>query len=346
MTNRFECDDGVHQADCRICAVPFTFVKPARGPSPQCCGSECKKQRAKSDAARYRAEGRPYTLSRPGKLRKLRQFVCKECGNLFEKRQNVASYCGAECRGAAVSRALKALSEAKKGQQSKKCPSCGRLFIPCRPNSRQKKAGYEQRYCSRECNPGLARVHASRKDAKAAYRARAASRLPPKKCIDCGGNLHKRGLTYCELCNPKNKRPSVEKIITDICGACGSEFRWIYPGKGPGSKSYCGKECEKELQKAQKKAARVRRKRRIRLQAVELVVPRAVFARDGWRCKLCGVRTPEKLRGTIEPTAPELDHIVPLAAGGEHSYRNTQCLCRSCNAAKSDGPGGQLLLFG
>lgn len=44
----------------------------------------------------------------------------------------------------------------------------------------------------------------------------------------------------------------------------------------------------------------------------------------GHKCLKCG-RTDVKL---------ELDHVVPLALGGEHSIRNAQPLCRSCNGGK------------
>jgi 5-methylcytosine-specific restriction endonuclease McrA len=77
--------------------------------------------------------------------------------------------------------------------------------------------------------------------------------------------------------------------------------------------------------------------RRLRLGApLTTVDPFTVFDRDGWRCRACGTVTPKELRGTIEPNAPELDHVVPLAMGGGHTYKNTQLLCRSCNRLKSD----------
>ncbi|AKR55715.1 hypothetical protein XM25_07875 [Devosia sp. H5989] len=88
------------------------------------------------------------------------------------------------------------------------------------------------------------------------------------------------------------------------------------------------------------------RKLRERVQEVEAVNPLLVFERDRWTCKLCGRKTPKRLRGTVKPDAPELDHIVPLALGGEHSYRNTQCACRQCNSAKGATAMGQTLLFG
>lgn len=72
----------------------------------------------------------------------------------------------------------------------------------------------------------------------------------------------------------------------------------------------------------------------------------AVCTRDKWRCQLCGVSTPRRLRGTIDLRAPEVDHIIPLSYPGSpgHVWSNVQCACRRCNLAKSDKPLGQLRL--
>ncbi|WP_425516052.1 HNH endonuclease [Rhizobium leucaenae] len=83
----------------------------------------------------------------------------------------------------------------------------------------------------------------------------------------------------------------------------------------------------------------------LRAAYVENVDPIKVFDRDKWKCQICGVKTPRKLRGTLDDKAPELDHIMPLALGGAHSYFNTQCACRKCNAHKSDTPPAQPNLF-
>jgi 5-methylcytosine-specific restriction endonuclease McrA len=86
------------------------------------------------------------------------------------------------------------------------------------------------------------------------------------------------------------------------------------------------------------------RKARERGARTEVVNPYTVFLRDGWRCQLCGCRTPGTLRGTYKPNAPELDHIVPLALGGDHTYANTQCACRQCNISKGASVRGQFKL--
>lgn len=51
----------------------------------------------------------------------------------------------------------------------------------------------------------------------------------------------------------------------------------------------------------------------------------AVFARDGDACLKCG--TTENL---------SLDHIVPLASGGDNATSNLQTLCKSCNSSKGN----------
>jgi 5-methylcytosine-specific restriction endonuclease McrA len=59
-----------------------------------------------------------------------------------------------------------------------------------------------------------------------------------------------------------------------------------------------------------------------------------VLQESGWECAVCGVATPESLRGTVEPNAPEVDHIFPVSRGGSHEIGNLQCLCRKCNMSK------------
>lgn len=71
-----------------------------------------------------------------------------------------------------------------------------------------------------------------------------------------------------------------------------------------------------------------------------------IFKRDGYICQSCGCKTRPSFN-RFHPKRPELDHIIPLSLGGEHSKRNTQCLCRHCNATKyNTGTGDQMRLFG
>ena len=75
---------------------------------------------------------------------------------------------------------------------------------------------------------------------------------------------------------------------------------------------------------------------------IENVNPMRVFKRDKWKCQGCGIKTQKKY--TLMDSAAEMDHIIPLSKGGEHSYLNTQTLCRKCNQEKSNKIEGQLIL--
>lgn len=85
---------------------------------------------------------------------------------------------------------------------------------------------------------------------------------------------------------------------------------------------------------------RQRRKSRIRdyktrgAKVVDNIVLSDLLRRDNWKCKLCGKSVQKK--NIYADDAAEIDHIIPLSKGGEHSYDNTQILCRKCNREKGD----------
>jgi len=73
--------------------------------------------------------------------------------------------------------------------------------------------------------------------------------------------------------------------------------------------------------------------------------PIKVLERDRYVCQNCGRKTRPDFN-QWHPLYPNLDHIVPLSLGGDHSKANTQCLCRECNMTKHNtGKGDQLRLF-
>src|SRR5690606_1024132 len=129
---------------------------------------------------------------------------------------------------------------------------------------------------------------------------------------------------------------------------CGTELQRYARRCGPCAERASALAKKRYRQSPHHKAAR--RKTKAWRRAVERGVtaerfdPFEIFERDKWRCHICSTKTPKSLRGTYEDNAPELDHIVPLAAGGEHTRRNTACSCRKCNIEKADKPLGQLRL--
>jgi 5-methylcytosine-specific restriction endonuclease McrA len=255
------------------------------------------------------------------------RFACNQCGTVEGQRQGTGrpfTRC-APCRTSrATGRGARRIAEAVVNQHHR-CEGCGVSFKP--------KGADRTRFCSRECffeKAGQAR------------RARLAS-IPPKPerpCDVCGTAL-KKG-KRCASCSVVHARDYARaRAMRDHdatprrCAECGQQFSPVYGDK---LKRYCSRLCSK---KACNRTARIRYKALKRGATVESVNSTRVFVRDGWLCHLCGGKTDKARRGTYHPKAPELDHIVPLSKGGAHSYANTACAHRKCNAAKSDTIMGQ-----
>jgi hypothetical protein len=77
------------------------------------------------------------------------------------------------------------------------------------------------------------------------------------------------------------------------------------------------------------------RRARKRDAFVEVVVPREVYERDNWTCHICDLRI-NKATSNVwpRPTSPTIDHVIPLAKGGEHSYANCKAAHLRCNTRK------------
>lgn len=200
-----------------------------------------------------------------------------------------------------------------------RCLRCAEAFRPKRSN--------QVTFCGRPCAYAYrAEAALRRAESVAAERkAKRLERLPiqgppePKRC-SCGSYvLRKYARGRCEQCAASEvlaKRRANHATHRKTEAGRRSKSKW----------------------KASRRAL-------LRGVKVEPVDPINVFVRDRWRCQLCGVRTPQKLRGANSPLSPELDHIIPLSQGGEHSYRNTQLACRRCNLAKGGTVLGQMRLF-
>lgn len=77
---------------------------------------------------------------------------------------------------------------------------------------------------------------------------------------------------------------------------------------------------------------------------------KAVYARDGWRCQLCGHKVLKKAKRNrhtrrLHPRTASLDHIIPMSKGGPHCEANVQCACLRCNVRKQARLIGQTRMF-
>jgi 5-methylcytosine-specific restriction endonuclease McrA len=80
---------------------------------------------------------------------------------------------------------------------------------------------------------------------------------------------------------------------------------------------------------------RHRRRARARAAFVETVRRAEIFARDEYRCLLCGGAL-AMAECVPHPLAPTIDHVLPLARGGAHAPWNVQAAHFLCNSRKRD----------
>ena len=59
---------------------------------------------------------------------------------------------------------------------------------------------------------------------------------------------------------------------------------------------------------------------------------RAIFERDGWKCRVCGVTVDDRLPRD-DPRKATAMHIVAATNGGQWSDENIATGCRTCNVA-------------
>lgn len=173
-------------------------------------------------------------------------------------------------------------------------------------------------------------------------------RAPAKRPLNCEHEKPRfangRERKFCFACYPKPE-PAPRKPYTPAevqiatCG-CGVEFI-----KTLSRQVHCGAECRTRASNNSERHKRTAReldrgghRRRVRQFGGKYYNFKVsdVLERDGWKCRACGVDTPKDLRGEWVHNAPEIDHVVPISRGGDHSMDNTQCLCRSCNGLKKD----------
>ena len=197
------------------------------------------------------------------------------------------------------------------------CEQCHCVFV------RASKGGDQRRFCGRRCTGDHKRQAAA--PSKSALVARKATERAERKAFR----------------EARRNARAPKAIRTQPCETCGTVTVFkTRPGR------WCSRLCMRASLSWKARRRDKKHQRRARAAKVEREPLRVldVLARDGWRCQLCGCSTPKRLRGQMVDNAPELDHIVPLACGGPHTYANTQCACRRCNGAKGTNTVGQLRL--
>lgn len=255
--------------------------------------------------------------------------ICPVCGSTFvPKRQCKGVTCSRRCSG--LYSAQQKYPGCRVRERRITCAGCGRVVV--RKVRKSRDAG---KYCSRQC--------AFKHDPY--YNKPKPVVLPkqPIACEVCGRLQHKKRCSReCELeagrrWHLSHRKPKPARA----CVRCGTVFT---PPIGSKVRKFCSQVCGRRHGQRNSPRSHTSRARKFGVERCYSVTAVKVFDRDKWRCQLCGRATPKRLKGTIDPRAPELDHIVPLSKGGGHVWANVQCVCRRCNGMKSDTPRGQMRL--
>jgi len=209
------------------------------------------------------------------------------------------------------------------------CRFCGVEFKRQARGSRARDAGI---YCSRACAFNEKRRRA---DARIEQLRKAKTRACAVCSAQIVGGLSVTCSRRCRLLRNALIQRKVDaarsqKSITSQshCQMCGVSFVLVY---GVKRRLFCSERCQRRSARRISKASRRARLRNVKREPIN---PVAVFERASWQCQSCRVSTPRELRGSIDDRAPELDHVIPLAAGGSHTLDNVQLLCRRCNRDK------------
>lgn len=203
-----------------------------------------------------------------------------------------------------------------------------------------------QRTCGRACGATITR----RPTPKPKVKPEPKGRFTPVKPIDCpcGARVYVAKIARLEMCKPcalkhyrKNDKRRLGERQTE-CVVCQASITY----KG-GTPWYCSDTCRRSTThwKEQRRDAKRRRRALKRAAQVDHYTDREIFERDRWTCRLCLKRVYPDAR-VPHPKAPTIDHVIPLACGGDDTRANVQCACFECNTRKGTRGSQQLALVG
>lgn len=265
---------------------------------------------------------------------------CKHCGCEFEPTHGLQRYCSLECRDKQSGR------NTHQSNTLKVCQVCGKEFLAVKGS---------EKFCGQGCKQQHRNERSRAKYIHVTY---------VNTCQECGTEfVANRRKQYCsEQCKNKHKyeqqiirkwgsvnewqeemrkrkataiqdreaKAEAKKIWYEgTCVVCGAEFKTLNPAQ-----KTCSKECGKRLRNARKQ------KRIPKEQIVDKdITLEALYRRDSGVCYLCGKVcdwTDKRSENIVGGNYPSIDHIIPIARGGLHSWSNVRLAHFNCNVAKSD----------
>ena len=259
--------------------------------------------------------------------------TCRHCGAEFQRtaKGQPTAYCSTDCKRAEYAKRYPSKRDKVRAPHRPKLVVCAYCH---REAYRRVRGGKSDsgRFCSREC--AFQHIGHIAREREALRKIAGHWQWRPSPIVVAETQALRRIGAYKERLTRRPCAGGCGRMVLGLlewsrtCADCKREARWKWSHGESGRRV--------------KRVARARRRALTRGVGADQIDPIAVFERDGWRCHLCGKKTDPKLRGLPKPLAPELDHVVPLAAGGSHTWGNVKCSCRKCNGSKGATPLGQL----
>ena len=213
------------------------------------------------------------------------------------------------------------------GKGTVKCRECGHVFERSLPHLTGGNV---------ECPECKRRVRESREVERQAEKEKNRRKLESERTAKTP-----MGLTPYQLEREK------KLDVVHICKECGKEYTPREYIRQTGGKSYsnpgfCSKICQKKYNHKKRPDWNKGHRRRARHYGCEydpsVTLPKLI-KRDGLRCAICGgICDPKDHTWSryFGPKSPTIDHIIPLAKGGGHTWDNVQVAHAICNSTKGD----------
>lgn len=158
-------------------------------------------------------------------------------------------------------------------------------------------------------------------------------------CAQCGKSWMATRRFQNRYCSYECSGKAGRTVEDRSCPQCGGSFR-------PKHKNavYCGAACFAEFiqQRAADRRKRIRGQRNgnRHLKRTQRyggkftwVDPLEIFERDQWSCWICGYPVGRAVKYP-SPLSASLDHVKPLALGGDHTVANLRCAHLICNVRR------------
>ncbi|MEV4767786.1 HNH endonuclease [Micromonospora humida] len=264
------------------------------------------------------------------------QKPCAICQVSFDAKRSDAKYCSKRC--------------GRRGTKPCSTDGCQRPSCVARPRrlcSTHYNARYtpEQRHpkrhtatcvvCGKQWSTGRSGREICSDECRSTEYSRRGLR-PPAGSSSGGGRPWSRRTRAKRKLAKAARGSTGSRWVAGRCERCGKHF---ISALGSELGRYCSNTCKRRARSS-------RRRARERNAYSERYSRHHIFERDRWRCHICKRKTLADV-AVPHPRAPVVDHLVPLAEGGDDTAANVATACFLCNSTKRERGGGeQLALIG